>query len=88
MMRQSRQKFFAFFATIGYLLLLAYFGLIAFAYLFGRDPNRGLASFAILVCVFCVWRLLCSVRRVFRRRAIQEEKSDKAADATSSSTSK
>ena len=85
MMRQSRHKFFAFSASMGYLLLLAYFGLMAFANLFGRNPNRGLASFAILVCVFSVWRLLCTVRRVFRRRATQEEESDEAADAVSTS---
>ncbi len=77
MMRQSGQKVFAFFAALGYLLLIAYFGLMAFANFFGRNPNPGLGSFAILVCIICAWRFLSSMRRIFRKRVTQEEGSNK-----------
>ena len=64
MKSRSENILFSLFAAFGYLLLIAYFGLMAFANLFSRDPNRLVGACAVALAVFCIWRLFCSVRRV------------------------
>jgi len=73
MKKRSQNIVFGAFASFGYLLLIAHFGLLAFANSFGRPPNPRLASFDLIILVICVWRLFCSVRRVFKRKTTEDE---------------
>ena len=82
MKKRSADIIFGTFASFGYLVLVAYFGLMAFEHSFGTDPNIGLASFAIMIGVICVWRFFCSTRRVFRRTATKDDTFNKAPDDT------
>ncbi len=53
-------------ACIGYLLFGTVSGLSAAANFYGRNPSPGHGSLALLVCLFCAWRIFTLLRSLFR----------------------